>query len=295
MVQPGALYVVATPLGNLGDVTLRALTVLGAVDRIAAEDTRRTRPLLTHYGIATPLLALHAHNEAQRSASLVEALRAGGSLALVSDAGTPLLSDPGLALVRAARDAGCPVYTVPGPCAAVAALAVAGLPAQRFAFEGFLPARAAARRAALKALAHETRTLVFYEAPHRVRALIADLGAIFGEAREAVLAKELTKIHEAAVGPTLARIAAWLDADPARLRGEFVVLVAGAPARDVDEDALDALLDRLVPALGVRAGAEAAAVLAGVRRNVAYRRALTRPCAAGAPRADSAPAGESDG
>lgn len=293
--QAGALYVVATPLGNLGDVTLRALAVLGAVDRIAAEDTRRTRPLLAHYGIATPVVALHAHNEAQRSASLVDALRAGQSLALVSDAGTPLLADPGFTLVRAARAAGYPVYTVPGPCAAVAALAVAGLPVQRFAFEGFLPARAAARRAALTGLAEETRTLVFYEAPHRVRALIADLAAIFGDQREAVLAKELTKLYEATVGPTLAAIAAWLDADSARLRGEFVVLVAGAPARGVDQDALDALLDRLVPALGVRAGADAAAVLAGVRRNAAYRRALARPCAATAPRADSAPAGESDG
>lgn len=293
--RPGALYVVATPLGNLGDITLRALEVLRGVDRIAAEDTRRTRVLLAHYGIRTPMLALHAHNEASRSAELVQALEAGGTLALVSDAGTPLLSDPGFPLVRAARAAGCPVLAVPGPCAAVAALSVAGLPVSRFAFEGFLPARPAARRAAIEVLAQEPRTLVFYESPHRVRALVADLTAAFGEEREAALAKELTKLHESVAGPTLGAIGTWLDADVQRVRGEFVLAVAGAPPRAAHAEVLDALLDRLVPVLGVRAAADAAAVLAAVGRNAAYKRALERPCARRADPADCDHAAESGG
>ena len=294
-VQRGALYVVATPLGNLGDITLRALDVLRGVDRVAAEDTRRTRILLDHYGIRTPLVALHAHNEAARSDALVAAMTDGQALALVSDAGTPLLADPGFPLVRAARQAGCAVFAVPGPCAAVAALSVSGLPVEGFVFVGFPPARPAARRAALAALAGESRTQVFYEAPHRIRAFIADLIARCGPDRPAVLCKELTKLHEASIGPALTDIAAWLDADTARTRGEFVVLLGGAPPAPVADDQLDALLDRLVPALGVRAGADAAAVLAGVRRNQAYRRALTRPCAAGARRPDSRRVAEPDG
>jgi 16S rRNA (cytidine1402-2'-O)-methyltransferase len=297
--QPGALYVVATPLGNLGDITVRALGVLAAADLIAAEDTRRTRVLLAHYGLRTPLEALHAHNEATRSAALVEKLRAGCSIALVSDAGTPLLADPGFPLVRAARAAGCPVLTVPGPCAAIAALSIAGLPAERFVFEGFLPARAGARRSALEALREQPRTLVLYEAPHRIEALVRDAGAVLGAQRGAVLLKELTKVHETAAGPDLGAIATWLAADGARRKGEFVLVIAGAPAprpgAAQDSGTLDALLERLVPALGVRLAADAAAALAGVRRNVAYRRALGRPCRSTEGRAHSAPPGESAG
>src|SRR5689334_16413347 len=183
---PGTLYVVATPIGNLGDLAPRALETLRTVDAILAEDTRRTRQLLGHFGVDKPLLALHEHNEAQLADTLVARLRAGESLALVSDAGTPLVSDPGFRLVRAARAAGVRISPLPGPCAFVAAMSVAGLPSDRFVFEGFLPAKASARRERLAQLAAESRTLVFYESAHRIEEALSDLAAVFGEARPAV-------------------------------------------------------------------------------------------------------------
>ncbi|HRO28513.1 MAG TPA: 16S rRNA (cytidine(1402)-2'-O)-methyltransferase, partial [Luteimonas sp.] len=192
----GVLHVVATPIGNLGDLSPRAQAVLGAVDAICAEDTRHTRHLLAQFGIATPLLALHEHNEGEVVQRLVARLLAGESLALVSDAGTPLVSDPGFRLVRAAREAGVRVSPVPGPSALVAALSVAGLPSDRFAFEGFLPAKASARRERLLALAGEPRTLIFYESSHRIGDMLADAAAAFGGERRAVLARELTKLFE---------------------------------------------------------------------------------------------------
>jgi len=224
----GTLFVVATPIGNLGDLTPRAREVLGQVAAICAEDTRRTRQLLGHFGIERPLLALHEHNEQAQAALLVERLRGGDSLALVSDAGTPLVSDPGFRLVRAAREAGLRVSPVPGACAAIAALSAAGLPSDRFVFEGFLPAKAGARRERLSRLAGEPRTLVFYESAHRIEASLADMAAAFGPERPAVLARELTKLFETVLDGSLGALQARVAADPDQRRGEFVLLVQGA-------------------------------------------------------------------
>ena len=205
----GTLFIVATPIGNLGDLTPRALEVLRSVAAICAEDTRRSGQLLAHFGVSTPLVALHEHNEDALAQRVVDRLLAGESLALVSDAGTPLVSDPGFRLVRAARAAGVRVSPLPGACAAIAALSVAGLPSDRFAFEGFLPAKASARRDQLQRLAGEARTLVFYESSHRIAESLADMRAAFGDDRPAVLAREL-------------------DADENQRKGEFVVMVQGA-------------------------------------------------------------------
>ncbi|QLQ28288.1 16S rRNA (cytidine(1402)-2'-O)-methyltransferase [Pseudoxanthomonas mexicana] len=224
----GTLFIVATPIGNLGDLTPRALEVLRSVAAICAEDTRRSGQLLAHFGISTPLVALHEHNEDALAQRVVDRLLAGESLALVSDAGTPLVSDPGFRLVRAARAAGVRVSPLPGACAAIAALSVAGLPSDRFAFEGFLPAKASARREQLQRLAGETRTLVFYESSHRIAESLADMRAAFGDDRPAVLARELTKLFETVLDGTLADLQAKVDADENQRKGEFVVMVQGA-------------------------------------------------------------------
>ena len=224
----GVLHVVATPIGNLGDFPPRAGRVLAEVAAICAEDTRHTRQLLAQVGVSTPLLALHEHNEEALAPRLVERLQAGESLALVSDAGTPLVSDPGFRLVRAAREAGIRVSPVPGPSALVAALSVAGLPSDRFAFEGFLPAKPAARRERLAALAGEPRTLIFYESSHRIEAMLADAAAAFGDDRRAVLARELTKLFETVLDGSLAALHARVVAEPDQRKGEFVVVVEGA-------------------------------------------------------------------
>ncbi|WP_149195480.1 16S rRNA (cytidine(1402)-2'-O)-methyltransferase [Luteimonas suaedae] len=229
----GTLHVVATPIGNLGDLSPRAQQILRAVDAVCAEDTRHSRQLLAHFGIETPLLALHEHNEDRQAGRLVARLRAGDSLALVSDAGTPLVSDPGYRLVRAAREAGVRVSPVPGPSALVAALSVAGLASDRFAFEGFLPAKAAARRERLARLAGETRTLIFYESAHRIAESLDALREAFGGERPAVLARELTKLFETVLDGSLDRLAEAIAADPNQRRGEFVILVQGA-GDDVD-------------------------------------------------------------
>jgi 16S rRNA (cytidine1402-2'-O)-methyltransferase len=273
----GVLYVVATPIGNLGDLSPRAREVLAGVAVVAAEDTRHTGQLLRTLGISGPLVALHEHNERAAAPGLVERLEAGESVALVSDAGTPLLSDPGFHLVRAARAAGIAVVPIPGPCAAVAALSVAGLPTDRFCFEGFLPARAGPRRARLTSLAAEPRTLVFYEAPHRIRELIADLVLCFGAVREAALAREVTKAHEAHYRGTLVELAAAIDADANAVRGEHVLVVAGNTAALAVAEG-DALLDRALAALlaelPVSQAADLAARICLVPRNRAYARAL---------------------
>ena len=224
----GTLHVVATPIGNLGDLTPRALEVLRSVAAICAEDTRRSGQLLAHFGVSTPLVALHEHNEDALAQRVVDRLLAGESLALVSDAGTPLVSDPGFRLVRAARAAGVRVSPLPGACAAIAALSVAGLPSDRFAFEGFLPAKASARRDQLQRLAGEARTLVFYESSHRIAESLADMRAAFGADRPAVLARELTKLFETVLDGTLADLQARVDADENQRKGEFVVMVQGA-------------------------------------------------------------------
>ncbi len=270
-VQAGALHVVATPIGNLGDLTARARAVLAGVDAICAEDTRHTRQLLQALGIERPLLALHEHNEADIAWKLVERLKAGEALALVSDAGTPLVSDPGYRLVREVRAAGLRVVPVPGACAAIAALSVAGIPSDRFCFEGFLPAKAGARRERLQALAREMRTLVFYESSHRIEECLADLVAEFGAQREAVLARELTKLFETVLGDTLGDIAQRVTSDENQRKGEFVIVVRGceddAEARLREGQRIYARLsEHLKPSVAARLAAD----LSGAPRKALY-------------------------
>jgi len=275
----GRLYVVATPIGNLGDLSARAREILGACGLVAAEDTRHTGSLLKAFGIDKPLVSLHEHNEAQRGPELVERMRGGASIALVSDAGTPAISDPGFELVRAAAAAGIEVIAVPGPCAAVAALSIAAQPTDRFCFEGFLPARGAARRGRLETLKSEQRTLVFYESPHRVAETLADCAAAFGAGRPATVAREITKLHETTYRGSLGELAARAaDADFAR--GEIVLVVGGAPARpaaggaDGHDGALDWVLRILLAELPLKQAAHLAARITEVRDNEAYKRAL---------------------
>ena len=259
--QAGTLYVVATPIGNLGDLTARAREVLAAVDAICAEDTRHTRQLLAQTGIERPLLALHEHNEEDMAWKLVERLRAGETLALVSDAGTPLVSDPGYRLVREVRAAGLKVSPVPGACAAIAALSVAGIPSDRFCFEGFLPAKASGRREKLAALSGESRTMVFYESAHRIEESLADMAAAFGGGREAVVARELTKLFETVLGDTLDDLVAKVAADDNQRKGEFVIVVRGCEddteARLLEGQRLYAkLAEHLKPSLAAKLAAD---------------------------------------
>jgi 16S rRNA (cytidine1402-2'-O)-methyltransferase len=267
----GILWVVATPIGNLGDVSTRAGEVLRDVAMIAAEDTRHSRPLLKHLGIATPMTALHEHNERAAVASLIAKLQAGEDIALISDAGTPLISDPGFRLVRAARDAGLDVSPVPGACAAIAALSVAGLPSDRFVFEGFLPAKSAARRARLRELANEPRTLVVYESSHRIVECCDDLRGIFGPEREARLLRELTKLHETCIGATLGDIAERVSDDPEQRLGECVLVIAGrgedADARLAEGRRVHALLRAELPPAQA---AKLAAAISGAPRKDLY-------------------------
>jgi len=277
--RAGTLYVVATPLGNLRDLTLRAIDVLSSVDRIAAEDTRVTATLLAHLGIATRAFAVHEHNERARAKEIVAALAGGASVALVTDAGTPGISDPGARVVRAVHDAGLPVVPVPGPSALAAAMSVAGLDASRFAFLGFLPTQAKARRALLDAFAVLPLALVVYEAPHRVRATVAALADALGGARELVVAREITKTFETIARTTLAQAAAWFAADANRERGELV-LVVDAPGEAPKDSALSsdaaAWLDALVRELPPSRAARIVAERTGASRDLLYARALDR-------------------
>jgi 16S rRNA (cytidine1402-2'-O)-methyltransferase len=270
----GALFVVATPIGNLEDIGARALRVLGEVELILAEDTRHTRRLLSHFGIATRVRACHEHNERALVEELVARIEAGARFALVSDAGTPLVSDPGFPLVVALRERGLPVLAVPGPSALAAAVSVAGLPVERFVFEGFLPARGAARRRRIEALRHEPRTIVLYEAPHRILDTLADLSLVLGENRRGVIARELTKLHETVETGSLTTLGARLAADPDSRRGEMVLLVEGAAPAAPDEAEADRVLRVLLEELPPRRAAAMAARLTGSRRNDLYRRAL---------------------
>lgn len=274
MAQVGVLYLVATPIGNMGDISARAREILAAASVVAAEDTRHSGRLLRELGLERPLLSLHEHNERARAAELVARLKAGETVALVSDAGTPLVSDPGYPLVRAAVAAGITVSPVPGPCAAIAALAASGLPADRFCFEGFLPARAGARRERLAELAAEARTLVIYEAPHRIAASLADLASALGQERRACIARELTKLHESFYRGTLGELEERARSDADLRRGESVIMVEGAAAREENGARLDAALAVLLKHLPPSAAAAAAAELTGARRNDAYARAL---------------------
>jgi len=271
MDEPGMLYVVATPIGNLGDIGARALDTLRTVAAICAEDTRRSGQLLSHFGISTPLLALHEHNEDAIAARIVARLQAGESLALVSDAGTPLVSDPGFRLVQAARAAGIRVSPVPGASALIAALSVAGLPSDRFAFEGFLPAKASARRERLQGLATETRTLIFYESSHRIGEALADMAQALGGERRAVLARELTKLFETVLDGSLAQLQARIEADPDQRKGEFVLLVHGA-GDDADAKVAEGrrLYAKLRQHLPPSTAAKLAAELSGAPRKALY-------------------------
>lgn len=271
----GTLHVVATPIGNLQDLSPRAQQVLASADVIAAEDTRHTLQLLEAHGIRARLLSVHEHNEAQRAAEVLQALASGANVALVSDAGTPLVSDPGLRLVQAAIDAGFDVRTVPGPCAAIAALSVAGLESERFAFEGFLPAKRAARRERLAVLRGDPRTLICYEAPHRLGESLEDMSVVLGPTRRAVIARELTKVFETAYRGTLAELAQRARQDADMQRGEIVIVVEGAPpAAETDDTEIERVLGVLLAQLSVSQAADLAAALTGASRNTAYRLAL---------------------
>jgi 16S rRNA (cytidine1402-2'-O)-methyltransferase len=275
-ISASTLYIVPTPIGNLGDITQRALSVLQSVDLIAAEDTRHTGLLLQHFAINARLFALHDHNEQQKSEVLLARLREGQSIALVSDAGTPLINDPGYHLVRTCREAGIRVVPLPGPCAAIAALSAAGLPSDRFCYEGFLPAKSKGRRDALKALEQEPRTIIFYESTHRLLDSLDDICAVLGEARYVVLAREITKTWESIHGAPIGELAAWVKEDENRRKGEMVLIVEGFKAQSDDELPADALrtLALLQTELPLKKAAALAAEIHGVKKNALYKYAL---------------------
>ena len=268
------LYVVATPIGNLRDISLRALDVLKSADAVAAEDTRVTSQLLSHYGIARRLIAVHEHNEKRAARQILGLLAEGRSVALVTDAGTPAISDPGALLVSAVRDAGYRVTPIPGANAAIAALSASGFTAPRFLFCGFLPARPGERKRALAALAAVPYTLVFYEAPHRVIAALDDLYAALGGGRRIVVARELTKLFETIHACPLAEAAAWMAENPDRRRGEFVLIVEGAAAPAADPGAAKRILQALLGELPLSRAVELAAKIGGAKKNALYQMAL---------------------
>lgn len=277
-IEPSTLYVVATPIGHRDDISARARAMLAGADAVAAEDTRHTGRLLAMLGVEASLISLHEHNERERVPALIERLREGETIALVSDAGTPGISDPGYPLVVAAHAAGIRVVPIPGPSALLAALAASGQPTDRFVFEGFLPARAGARQQRLQALATEPRTLVLYESGHRIAAALADLAQAFGGERPATLARELTKVHETIRCATLGGLAQWVATDADQSRGEIVLVVAGAPesATAASHERLREVLDALLPELSPSRAAAVAARLTGTNRRTAYRAALDR-------------------
>ncbi len=270
----GTLFVVATPIGNLDDISVRARAVLGAVSLVAAEDTRRTGKLLELLGIRNRLLSCHEHNERERLPEILAVLEGGDDVALVSDAGTPLFSDPGYRLVAAAAERGVTVSPIPGCSALTAAVSVAGLPTSALLFAGFLPAAGAQRTARLKQLAGCAETLILFESVHRIGDTLKDLVAVFGGDRAGVAARELTKLHETVYRGTLADVLTQVDADPGGSKGEYTLVISGAAEVPVGEPELDRTLQVLLGYLGVRQAAEAAAKLLGVRKNEAYKRAL---------------------
>lgn len=274
--NPGTLYVVATPIGNLSDMVPRAVETLQTVALIAAEDTRHSSRLLSHFDIKTPCVAYHDHSDEQRTEQLIARMHAGDSIALISDAGTPLVSDPGYRLVRSARQAGIQVVPIPGACAMIAALSAAGLPSDRFAFEGFLPAKQVARCTQLQNLAADPRTLIFYEAPHRILETLQDMAQVFGPEREVVMARELTKTFETIKGDKVADLAAWVAADTNQQRGEIVLLVHGAPKPENEAmtPAQMHTMKVLLEELPVKQAASIGAKLTGLKKNFLYDWAL---------------------
>jgi len=272
------LYVVATPIGNLADLSARAQQILAEVDLIAAEDTRHTGRLLQHFNIKANMISVHDHNERQRADLIIERLSLGDSIALVSDAGTPLISDPGFVLVRAVREAGFEVSTVPGCCAFIAALSASGLPSDRFSFEGFLPAKSGARQQALMALSDATQTLIFYESTHRIVDSLGDMASVFGGERMVVVARELTKTFETIKGAPLAELIAWIQADSNQQRGEFVVLVQGATPRVEAGVSVDAerVLNLLAAELPPKKAAALAAEICSANKKALYQYLLDK-------------------
>lgn len=270
----GTLYIVATPIGNLGDWSQRAQEVLAEVSLIAVEDTRHSNKLLSHFGIQTPMMAYHEHNETLASEKLLTRLRAGESIALISDAGTPLISDPGYPLVSQAHAEGIPVSPIPGPSAVVAALSASGLPTDRFIFEGFLPNKTQARKSRLEILQADTRTLVFYESPHRIAETLADMLAVFGAERVGVLARELSKTFETIKQAPLLELLEWLEQDKNQSRGEIVLVVHGAEASGPEDAEVERVLTILLKSLPVKEAATLAAEITGGKKNALYKQAL---------------------
>lgn len=276
--QSGTLYVVATPIGNLQDITFRAVDVLKKVDRIAAEDTRHAALLLNHFSIQKPILSLHEHNERERSQMFLDWLQQGESVALISDAGTPLISDPGFDLVRKAKALALPVVALPGPCAAIAALSVSGLPTNRFVFEGFLPPKEEACKNYLSKFIHETGTMVFYEAPQRLLTTLNLMAKVFGAQRIAVIARELTKIHESVLMDELKNLTDHFVAHPEQQRGEIVIIVSGVneESQETKEVVPDQVLDILLEEIPLKQASALASKITGVRKNILYERALAK-------------------
>ena len=276
-VEAGVLYVVATPIGNLADITQRALGVLAGVDLICAEDTRHSGHLLQQYQITTKTLAMHDHNERDRAPDVVARLQQGKSVALISDAGTPLISDPGFHLVRLAHEQGVKVVPIPGASAMLAALSAAGLPSDRFVFEGFLSSKAAARKKRLEEMATETRTVIFYEAPHRLLHTLADMVSVFGEDRHVVLARELTKTFETIKGDAVGALLQWATDDPNQQKGEIVLLVKGMEAGDSEEVAAEAqrILKLLMAELPLSQASALAAKITGSKKKPLYQLGLS--------------------
>ena len=270
--QPsGSLYIVATPIGNLKDLSPRAAEVLAQAELILAEDTRTGAKLLQVFGTARPMQALHEHNERRATPSILARLREGCNVALISEAGTPLVSDPGFHLVRTALEAGIRVIPIPGPCALISALVVSGLPTDRFVFEGFLPAKSVARRSRLEELRHETRTMVFFEAPHRILVSLHDMQAVFGAERRVTLARELTKSHETIRSDALTAMLDWVSQDPNQRKGEIALVVQGVQPNPDQWNEASRVLSVLLKYLPARAAVAATHELTGARKNALYR------------------------
>ncbi|WP_336147492.1 16S rRNA (cytidine(1402)-2'-O)-methyltransferase [Acinetobacter soli] len=269
------LFVVATPIGHLDDMTYRAIETLKSVSLVAAEDTRQSAQLFKHYNITTPLTACHDHNENHKINELIQRLKAGENIALISDAGTPLISDPGFKLVRAAQEHKIRVVPVPGACAAVAALSAVGLPSDRFSFEGFLPSKSSQRMLQLEKLKDETQTLIFYEAPHRILDCVKDMMQVFGAERPVGFAREITKTFETIKKMSLGELVSFVEHDHNQQKGEIVLIVGGNPVeKDMEQEKLDQLLTRLLQDLSVKAASQLAADLSGIKKKIAYQRAL---------------------
>jgi 16S rRNA (cytidine1402-2'-O)-methyltransferase len=271
--KDGVLFVVATPIGNLQDISQRAIETLKAVDSIAAEDTRHSASLLQQFDIRTPIFSLHEHNEREKAAALIAKLQSGESIALISDAGTPLISDPGFYLVREVRAVGIRVVPIPGACAAIAALSASGLPTDKFIFEGFLPVKSKARLDHLMAMRQEARTLVFYEAPHRILDVLEDMQKVFGDTRQVVIARELTKMYETICSGVLPDLIKWVKEDSNQQRGEIVVLVEGAPEKTLEIPA-EKILALLLDNLPLKQAVLIAEEVTGIRKNELYEIAL---------------------